>query len=320
MLVVSGVLLLPSSVHLRASVDALESIQSRKDKGVDSDYNFPIHLADLENQSIKESSGIAASKRNANLFWTHNDSGDEPFIYAFDRKGKHRGVWRVTGASARDWEDIAVGPGPERNRSYIYLGDIGDNSGNRDEIVVYRIPEPLVTSADSSSSNQNPGTTEPSNAIRLKFPDGKHDAETLLVHPTTGDLYVVTKVLRHSAAVYKLNAPLPESGIATLTRVREVRLSNIAIGFITGGDISPDGHRVILCDYLGAFELVLPKKSGISFDEIWKQPMNAVNLGTLATRRQGEAVCYRRDGLALLATSEKLPCPLIEVTRRVRKP
>src|SRR5262245_40761495 len=92
-----------------------------------SDYGSPVHLADLQCREITESSGIAASRRNPNLLWTHNDSGDRPLIYAFDRRGRHRGVWQVLGAKAEDWEDMAIGPGPNRGMAYVYLGDIGDN-------------------------------------------------------------------------------------------------------------------------------------------------------------------------------------------------
>jgi len=276
-------------------------------------YGPPVRLADLENQSIKESSGIAASWRNADLFWTHNDSGDGPFVYAVDRAGKNRGVWRVTGAQAIDWEDIAVGPGPRRGQSYIYAGDIGDNSKKREEIIVYRVVEPRVTSKDSTSSAENPLNTEPADVIRLKYPDGKHDAESLLIHPLTGDLYIVSKELRAAAGVYKLKAPLPKSAVATLTRVGEVEFANPGKGFLTGGDISPDGRRVVLCDYLGACEFVLPSKKRVAFDEVWKQPCAVVKTGP---RKQGESICYRRDGQALLLTSEGLPCPLIEIARR----
>src|SRR5437764_643295 len=52
-------------------------------------------LARLESREVTESSGIVASRRNPGLFWTHNDSGDGPFVYAFDRAGRARGVWRV---------------------------------------------------------------------------------------------------------------------------------------------------------------------------------------------------------------------------------
>jgi len=285
--------------------------------GVDSSgYGAPVHLVNLKNQSIKESSGIAASRRNAGIFWTHNDSGDGPFVYAFDRQGKHRGVWRVTGAKAIDWEDMAIGPGPRRGRSYLYMGDIGDNSKKRDQITVYRVAEPQVIPKDSSSTVKTPRETEAADVIRLKYPDGKYDAETLLIHPLTGDLYVITKVRGAPSRVYKLRAPAPKSGVSTLSYVGEFRFPNPFQGFITGGDISPDGHRVVISDYLGACELILPGKRGIAFDEIWKQSPTPVDIGGFpGVRRQGEAICYRADGLAILATSEGSPCPLIEVVR-----
>jgi hypothetical protein len=280
-------------------------------------YNAPVHLANLENQSIKESSGIAASRQNSNILWTHNDSGDGPFVYAFDRQGKHRGVWRVAGAKAIDWEDMAVGPGPKRGQSYLYLGDIGDNSKNREEILVYRVTEPRITPSDSSSSVKNPRVTEITDVIRLKYPDGKHDAESLLVHPGSGDLYIITKIRGGSAGVYKLKAPLPLQGVSTLVRVGEVRLADMFVGWFTGADISPDGQRVVLCDYLSAGELIISKRTGIAFDEIWKGSPVPIEIGDYrGIRRQGEAICYSADGRALFATSEGSPCPLIELTRR----
>jgi hypothetical protein len=285
------------------------------DAGKSNSYGSPVHLADLENHSIKESSGIAASRRHANLYWTHNDSGDKPFIYAFDRKGSHRGVWSVTGAKARDWEDIALGPGPVRGRSYIYIGDIGDNSRKREEIIVYRVAEPELNSSDATSTVKSPRSTGDVDAIRLRYPDGKHDAEALMIHPSTGDLYIVTKVMGGTAGVYKLKAPLPANGVSTLVRMGEVRFPNSLGGFITGGDISPSGRRIILCDYLTACEMVLPEGREAAFDDIWKQPLAQVNLGT---RRQGEAICYRADESALLVTSEGLPCPLIEIPQNTR--
>lgn len=315
-LCLSFLLLCFSLVAIQALSDAPKIVLANH-VGVDSNnYKAPVHLVNLENQSIKESSGIAASRRNTDIFWTHNDSGDGPFIYAFDRQGKHRGVWRVAGAGTIDWEDMAIGPGPKRGRSYLYLGDIGDNSKKRDQITVYRVAEPRMSPKDSSSTVQNPLETEAADVFRLKYPDGKYDAETLLIHPRTADLYIITKVRGAAARVYKFRAQAPKSGVSTLSYVGEFRFPNQFLGFITGGDISPDGHRVIISDYLGACELILPEKRGIAFDEVWKQSPLPVDMGGFpGVRRQGEAICYRSDGLAILATSEGLPCPLIEVAR-----
>jgi hypothetical protein len=303
-------------VAIRATTDAPETVPANHIGGDSSGYSAPVHLVNLENQSVKESSGIAASQRNAGIFWTHNDSGDGPLIFAFDRQGKHRGVWRVAGAVAIDWEDMAIGPGPGRGQSYLYIGDIGDNTRRRAQITVYRVAEPRITPKDSSSTVKTARQTEAADVIRLKYPDGKYDAEALLIHPLTGDLYIITKVRGAAARVYKLRALAPKSKVSTLSYVGEFRFPNPFLGFITGGAISPDGRRVVISDYLGACELILPNKRGTDFDEIWKQSPLPVNIGGFpGVRRQGEAICYRADGLAVLATSEGVPCPLIEAAR-----
>lgn len=276
-------------------------------------YAPPAHLADLEDRAITESSGIVASRRNPDIFWTHNDSGDAPTLYAFDRKGKSKGRWRVTNAQAVDWEDIAAGPGEQPGTSDLYIGDIGDNGKKREYVTVYRVPEPVISSDDDSSSANKQLTTEPAEAIRLRYPDCRHNAETLMVHPKTGDLYIITKDFTSSTGVYKLKAPFSTASVNTLTRVAEISVPNLIGGLITGGDISPDGMRVVLCDYLSGYEIALPGNAKGDFDRIWKEPMAEVELGP---RKQGEAVCYSQGGNSILATSEKRPTPLIEVKRK----
>jgi hypothetical protein len=266
----------------------------------------PVQLATLEDRRIDESSGLVASRRSPGLFWTHNDSGDGPFVYAFDRAGRSRGTWRVEGAQAIDWEDMAAGPGPAQGRSYLYAGDIGDNGRERAFVVVYRFPEPDLNAEPAGGKEAR--KTEPADAIRLKYPDGAHNAEALAVHPATGDLYVITKA-NASAGVYKLAAGFDPKVLNTLTKVADLRGPDFFGTLVTGADISPDGRRVALCDYAQGYELTLPAGAA-GFDEVWRQTPNAVSLGA---RLQGESVAYRLDGAALLATSEKTPTPLFEV-------
>jgi len=275
-------------------------------------YGTPTTIANLKNPAINESSGLAASRSNPNIYWTHNDSGDGPLVYAFDATGESRGVFRVAGAQARDWEDMAVGPGPTQASSYLYLGDIGDNNKARSEIVVYRVPEPKLTAADKNSSKSNPRITAAGDAIRLRYPDGKFDAETLLVHPTSGNLYIVTKAILRNATIYEARAPLVPGKVITMKRIGDIKVPSL-IGALTGGSISPDGRRVALCDYLQGYEVVLPRSSK-NFNDIWRQTVTPFKLGQ---REQGEAITYRADGKALLVTSEgKLP-PLIQVELRL---
>jgi hypothetical protein len=97
-----------------------------------------------------------------------------------------------------------------------------------------------------------------------------------------------------------------------LKRLGSLAIPSLIGGFITGGSISPDGTRVALCDYFQAYELVLPQNES-SFETIWKQTFVTIDLGK---RRQGEAITYRLDSKALLATSEGRFSPIIQVVRK----
>ena len=275
-------------------------------------YLPPTKLADLEDQSITESSGLVASRTSPGSYWTHNDAGNAPLIYSFDTKGRSRGVWRVTGATSYDWEDLAAGPGPKPDINYLYIGDIGDNDGTRSEIVIYRIPEPQIPNGNTVSTAEHPAATETAEAIRLRYPDGKHDCEALLVHPRTGRIYLVVKEKSAKPGIYAADAPAVSGEVVTLTRIGEVNMSGHSEAVINGGAISPDGQRAALSDYTQGYEFVL-SEANAPFDSIWKQPMRTVDLGK---RKHGESVCYRLDGKALLATSERLPAPLFEIVRR----
>ena len=272
-------------------------------------FGPPIKIATIKDPAVNESSGLVASHTSPGAYWTHNDSGDGPFIYALNTLGQALGTFRVTGATNRDWEDIAAGPGPQSNRSYLYIGDIGDNESVRNEVVVYRVPEPQLTPADKNSSRERPRATEPAEAIRLAYPDGRHDAEALLVHPLTGNLYIVTKTPFTKPGIYEAPAPLTGGKPITMQRIGELQTPSLLGGAITGGSIAPDGRHVALCDYFGGYELNLPEATR-NFDDIWKQKPVSFNLGK---RKQGESITYRLDGNAVLATSEGKLAPLIQV-------
>ena len=275
-------------------------------------YGPPVTIATIKERAISESSGLVASRQTAGAYWTHNDSGGGPIIYSFDSSGNSLGIFNVTAAQNRDWEDISIGPGPQSATSYLYIGDIGDNSDSHQDVVVYRVPEPALTPDTRKLTKKTPGTTEPAEAIRLRYPDGPHDAEALLVHPVTGHIYIVIKLVISDPSVYEAAPPFTPGKTVTMTRIGTVHIPSIFGGVITGGSVSPDGKRVALCDYFQGYELVLPGGSN-DFNDIWKQKMLGFDLGK---RKQGESIAYRNDGKALLATSEGRGTPLIQVERR----
>lgn len=274
------------------------------------DYNQPKVAGTIDSKEITESSGIAASGCNQNVLWTHNDSGDDALIFALDLTGKKLGTWKVAGAKNIDWEDIAAAKTAD-GECFLYIGDIGGNTNSRDKFTIYKVKEPAV-SGTTDSSRKNPLTTENSEAISIVYPDSRHDAETLMVHRQTGDIYILSKRLREPSGVYRLKADYDLTKPNTLEKLADFTVPAVSNGFLTGGDISPDGKRAIICDYFNAYELILPDKAA-NFDEIWKQKPLVVELGE---RAQGEAVGYSADGKSIFATSEKRNSPLIEVDRK----
>jgi hypothetical protein len=274
-------------------------------------YDKPKVVGKIESAEIKESSGIAASKCQPDVFWTHNDSGDDAFIFAINKKGEKLGTWKVAGAKASDWEDIAEIKTPD-GECVLYIGDIGNNTRIRDEFTIYRVREPQVLPENESSSKKNPQNTESAEAIKFVYPDMRHDAETLMVHPVSGDIYILSKRLSGASAVYKLKSNFDLSKTNKLEKLADFSVPAIPNGFLTGGDIAPDGKRVVVCDYFNAYELTLPE-SAKNFDEIWKETPLTVELGP---REQGEAVAYSADGKSIFAGSENKKSPLIEVKRK----
>lgn len=274
-------------------------------------YQTPQIVGTISSNEIRESSGLAASRCQENVFWTHNDSGDEALVYALDKKGEKLGTWKVSGAKNVDWEDIATLKN-ENGECFLFIGEIGNNARERGEFTVYRIKEPKISDADKDSTKKNPSATENAESIKFTYPDIRHDAETLMIHPQTGDIYILTKRVSDSAGVYKLKSNFDLNKTNTLKKIADISVPAIPNGLLTGGDISPDGKRVAVCDYFNGYELVLPQNAK-NFDEIWKQKPEIVELGK---REQGEAICYTANGKSIIANSEKKNAPMIEVKRK----
>ena len=274
------------------------------------DYQAPKVVGTIDSNEISESSGLANSPCQSDVLWTHNDSGGGAFIFALDKTGKKLATFKVTGAKNTDWEDLAIRKEPS-GECFLYIGEIGNNARARAEFTVYKVKEPLV-SGETDSSRKNPLATEAAEAIKFEYPDMRHDAETLMIHPATGDIYVLSKRLSGASAVYKLKAGFDLNKTNTLEKITDFTVPAIPNGLLTGGSISPDGKRAVVCDYFSAYELVLPKQAK-NFDEIWQQKPQKVELGK---REQGEAIAYSADGKVIYATSEEKNSPVIEVRRK----
>lgn len=267
-------------------------------------YNEASQIGTITDPSLAEVSGMTPARSTKELWWVHNDSGGKPNIYLINSTGKFAGQFVVTGATNRDWEDIASGPGRGGAPS-LFIADIGDNARKFDGYTIYRVKEPNLRKGRLS------GATEPAEALRFRYPDGKHDAEALFVDPQSGRPYIVTKKMTPPCSVYRFPLPLRPGETVTLEKVPGHALDLISkLMMVTGAAASPDGTRVIVRSYFTAVEIT--KNPSSPFETIFN---NSPQIIKIPLERQGEAISYTRDGKALVMTSEKLPAPIFYMNR-----
>jgi hypothetical protein len=234
-----------------------------------------------------EISGLVRSGDQPGVLWAHNDSGDRARVFALRTDGSLIASLDLPGAEAVDWEDMAAGPGAS-----LLLGDIGDNASARETVDVYRIPEPKLSS--------NPASTEPATRLRLRYPDGAHDAETLLADRRTGELVVVTKQLDGRSGVYA--ATVPAAGAPaeqTLRRTGSLRLG--LGGLATAGDVSGDGRTVAVRTYSGLYAWA--RRPGVSLAATLKRTP-CTGSAQFFREGQGESLALSRDGRSFLTIPE----------------
>jgi hypothetical protein len=247
----------------------------------------------LGDRDLIELSGLVASRAHPGVLYAHNDSGDTARFFAMDLAAQPLGRFELEGATARDWEDISLGPCPEG--TCVFLGDIGDNRRVRSDYAVYRVKEPALP--------EGKGTVKvPWERFAYEYPDAeKNNAETLLVHPVSGEVYVITKqAAGEPSRVFKFPMPMDSKKSAVLIKVVDLKLPEPKDQALTAGDLSPDGTALLLRMYNRLVELKLPEKA--PFEKIFTSPAVSVPVSVEA---QGEAVAWRADGRGYYTSSEE---------------
>ena len=204
-------------------------------------FTAGVEVGRISSDPIKEASGLASSRVNANVLYTHNDRGDDARIFAIRSDGKHVATLNLKSALHVDYEDIAVGPGPLTDTSYIYVGDIGNNlykDEPRDNIVIYRLTEPDIDADFDASRSINVDV----DALTLAYPNGAHDAETLLIDPFDSSLYVITK-RNGDNYIYRTSQAW---GAGDASQMLEYAGRMQSADDATGGDISVDGTEILI--------------------------------------------------------------------------
>ncbi len=227
-------------------------------------------------RDIAESSGLALQD---GLVLTVNDSGDDPVVYAVDpATGETVGRTTYTSEEVEDVEGLAVGPD-----GTVWVGDIGDNAAERDSVAVYALPP--VGRGDR---------TVEAPRYELTYPDGAHNAETLLADPRDGRLYVATKQLVGGGEVFAAPSQLREDGPNAIEPVAEVN------GLLTDGAFTADGRHALLRGY---------GRVWLAETDTWRYLANM----PLPDQRQGEGIAAIEDPESFLISSEGARTPVLTV-------
>ncbi len=246
--------------------------------------------------SLRESSGVAVSRRHEGVLWSHNDSNNENRLYAINFQGVELATFRVKDAENRDWEDIAIGPCPTRNGDCLYIADTGDNLLRRETVSIYVIPEPEISSSELGLLRD----TEHIQKIDLRYEDGPQDVEAMAVGPR-GEILLVTKGRRVPIHTYVISRLQLLAGRETIARSRVdpgIQRLWMPGRWVTGGAISPSGKRVVLRTYTELFFYTYDESGSL-------MPQgDPCFIGT--SEPQGEGVDFLDENTVIL-TSEMLP-------------
>lgn len=234
---------------------------------------------------LAEASGIADSRTLKDQLWVIEDSGNPARLFLLKHDGFVTDSFPLAGATNRDWEDVAVGKGPDDALSYLYVGDIGDNNLAYPWYTIYRVPEPTtfvneITGCDS---------------IRFTYPDGAHDAEAFMIDDNTKDIFIITK--RDAASkIYRI--PYPQD---TQNMNQAEFVGNLGYTGVVSASLSQAGTEVIMKTYTQLYYYKRTAKEGLDVT-LAKAPTDTLGY---VLEAQGEAVTIANDNTGFYTLSEK---------------
>jgi hypothetical protein len=249
-------------------------------------------IGTITHPPIREASGLVASRTQRGVFWTINDSGNLPHLFAIDRTGKLLAEFRVRGAVNIDWESLALD-----DKGHLYIGDVGNNStrlfpNGLPVRSVIRLREPSLKAAGRASNGAMAEVTA-DQIYYYGFPDKPFDVEGMFERD--GAIYLFSKVRKSPAALYRLTLDRP----GETTKLAEVcKLPGLTL--ITGADISPDGRRLAICSY--TYALCVELTAGQGLEELPKLERRLVRYNS----DDIESCAWDRDDLILVGEGRQV--------------
>lgn len=279
-------------------------------------YSGPHFAGILTCARLDEASGLAASRRDPDLLWSHNDSDAEPELFALTRAGVHRGLVRVRGAINDDWE--AIRSFEKDGQSWLVIGDIGFDNGKRTRFTIYVVPEPDPRELCPDSVLE----VDVAWSFSFSYDDGAaRDCESMAVDVGEGAIYLLEKRV-YPSGLYRL--PLRPSGDelqiterigsvttipqpdADLAKTRSVKASWRANS--TDMDFAADGSAAVVVTYANAY--LFPRAPGESWQEAFARSPQRLPTFHLDVA-EPEAICFGADSRTIYITCEKPPAPVL---------
>jgi hypothetical protein len=264
----------------------------------------PTRIGRIQDTQLNEVSGVVESRKNSQVLFVHNDSGDSPRFFAINRAGDVLAELTLeTVPLLIDAEDIAIGKGPGGG-SFVYLGDTGNNFASfgvgipRRKAVIYRIPEPEIP----VSARQLKLPVKEAFPIVFTFPQGARDVEAFFIDPQSGDLFIISKQPDGHSQVLSAAAATLAAGGGELTLVGELRFGQAPLSgspMPTSASISRDGSAILVRTYSSVF--LFRRAAGESvMAALSKAPAPQVS----PQEGQGEAIGFVDSDAAFVTISE----------------
>jgi hypothetical protein len=272
-----------------------------------SGYSGPTIVGELAAPPRQETSGLAVSRRDPGVLWTHDDSGGKAALYAITTTGANVGTLKISGTTNEDWEDLASFE--LDGKSWLLIADTGDNDARRPTVLLHVVEEPSLADLKAAGELK----AKPARTLRVRYEDGPRDCESVAIDPNARMIYLLTK--RDAVPrLYRVELEPKDGNALVLARhvgdaVHLPRPSAAQRGFKgylgrrrgepTAMDFRSDGTAALVLTYGGLW--LYPRQPGESWPQaLARDPVPLPPHPLL----QAEAACFSADGRRIYLAAE----------------
>jgi hypothetical protein len=237
---------------------------------------------------LLESSGLAFF---GGELWSHNDSGNSNEIFQVSRiNGGVTKTVSITNASNVDWEDMA------ENETHLFIGDFGNNNGNRTDLTIYKVSKSSILSSNSATAERITFRYEDQTNFASLPNNNNFDCEAFFF--ANDSLYLFSKNWVDNQTRWYSLPSQPGDYVAKLRGSFNVQ------GLITAADINTLTGDIVLLGYTNAgfatqsFVWLL---SGYPGFDIFQGKRNRINLGSPLNLSQTEGIYLFENNSGLIS-------------------